>query len=94
MHARRASLEPDLDLISVGIGDVSIWETRREFAAPKQGATGFETLSHRSIDVFWMNKTKPEMRDSSAFASGTWVESNAITSCAPEPLTWALESSR
>jgi len=72
--AGRESLEPDLDLVSIGIGDVGVREAGRKLPSSQQRASGPEALGHGCIDVFGMNETKPKVRDSSTLACGSGIE--------------------
>src|SRR5260370_23588922 len=56
------SLEPDLDLIPVRIGDIRVGEAGTELAAPEQPSSGALDFGNGAVDVVRVHETKTEMR--------------------------------
>ena len=67
------SLEPDLDLVAIRIGDVSVGESGSEFAATEQAPSGLFDFSDSMVDVAWGHEPEAEMRDAPAETGGGGV---------------------
>src|SRR5580693_1141745 len=57
------SLEPDLDFVAIGIGDVSVREAGSELATTEQAPSGAFDLVDGTVDVVGVHEPKAEMRD-------------------------------
>src|SRR5437879_3073441 len=60
---RRSSLEPDLNLVAIRIGDVSVGEARSEFATTEQATSRAFDLGDGTVDVVGLHQPKAEMCD-------------------------------
>ena len=59
----QSSLEPDLNLIAIRVGDVRIGKAWSELAATEQTASGALDLTDDLVDVTRVHKPKAKMRD-------------------------------
>src|SRR5580704_17618868 len=57
------SLEPDLDFVAIGIGDVSVREAGSELATTEQAPSGAFNLVDGTVDVVGVHEPKAEMRN-------------------------------
>jgi hypothetical protein len=62
MSGSHCSLEPDLNLVAIRIGDVSVGLARGKLATTEQAPSGAFDLGDRKIDVVWVYAPKAEMR--------------------------------
>lgn len=53
-----ASLEPNLNLVAVWIGDVRKWKTRTKLAAAQQPSTRALDFHHRLVDILWIDQSE------------------------------------
>src|SRR5439155_19122688 len=63
MGASHCSLEPELNLVAIRIGDVSVGEARGELATAEQAASGAFDLGDCTVDVVGLHQPKAEMCD-------------------------------
>src|SRR6266481_2680155 len=63
MCASRCSFEPDLNLVAIRIGDVSVGEAGSELATTEQAPSGAFDLGDGTVDVVGVHEPKAEMRD-------------------------------
>src|SRR5438445_10873775 len=63
MGASHCSLEPDLNLVAIRIGDVSVGEARSELATTEQATSGAFDLGDCTVDVVGLHQPKAEMCD-------------------------------
>ncbi len=62
----QSSLEPDLDFVAVGIGDVSVRKAGSELATTEQAPAGAFDFVDGTVDVLGVHQPKAEMRDAAA----------------------------
>src|SRR4051812_20190558 len=67
------SLEPDLNLIPVRIGDVRVGEAGTKLATPQQSSSGVFDLGDCAVDVVRVYEAKAEMRHAPDHASHAGV---------------------
>ena len=73
MGASHCSFEPDLNLVAIRIGDVSVWEAGSELATTEQTPSGAFDLGDGTLDVGGLHQPKAEMGDAAAETGRGWV---------------------
>ena len=73
MRCLARSFEPDLNLVAIRIGDVSVGKTGSELTTTQQAPSGVFDLGDGTVDVSGLHQTKAEMRDAAAETSPGWV---------------------
>ena len=73
MRCLACSFEPDLNLVAIRIGYVSIREAGRELTTTQQAPSGAFDLGDGTVDVSGLHQPKAEMRDAAAETSPGWV---------------------
>jgi hypothetical protein len=67
------SLEPDLNLVAIRIGDVSVGEAGSELATTEHAPSGAFDVGDGTVDVIGVHQPKAEMRDAATEAGRGWV---------------------
>jgi hypothetical protein len=67
------SLEPKLDFISIGVGNVGKWEPGRKLALPNQLASSALRFGHSDRDIFGLLQAKAEVRNAACCARSRWI---------------------
>jgi hypothetical protein len=73
MRASHCSLEPDLDLVAIRIGDVSVGEAGTELATTEQAPSGAFDLGYGTVDVVGIHEPKAKMCDAATETGGGGV---------------------
>src|SRR6266480_3922016 len=63
MGASHYSFEPDLNLVAIRIGNVSVGEARSELATTEQATSGAFDLGDGTVDVVGLHQPKAKMSD-------------------------------
>src|SRR6202171_6453774 len=63
MSTLLCSLEPDLNFVSIRVGDVSVGRAGSELATTEQASSGAFALGDGTVDVVGVHEPKAEMRD-------------------------------
>src|SRR5438445_13870476 len=63
MGASHCSLEPDLNLVAIRIGDVYVGGARSELATTEQATSGAFDLGDCTVDVVGLDQQRAEMCD-------------------------------
>jgi hypothetical protein len=69
----KSSLEPDLNLVTIRIGDVRVGKTWSELTATEKTPSGALDLTDGLVDVVRVHEPKAEMRDAANRAGGAGV---------------------
>jgi hypothetical protein len=67
------SFEPDLNLVAIRIGDVSVRDAGSELTTTEQASSGAFDLSNGTVDVARLHQPKTEMCDAAAETGPGWV---------------------
>src|SRR5437764_1135346 len=73
MSAPHSSLEPNLNLVAIRIGDVSVGEAGSELTATQKAPSGAFDLGDRTVDIVGDHEPKAEMRDAAPETGGDGV---------------------
>jgi hypothetical protein len=70
MRASHCSLEPDLNLVAIRIGDVSVGEAGSELATTEQAPSGTFDFGDGTVDVIGIHESKAKMCDATTETGG------------------------
>src|SRR5689334_11292998 len=73
MRGSPCSFKPDLNLIAIRIGDVSVGEAGSKLATPEQAASRAFDLGDGTVDILWLHQPKAEMCHAAAETGRGWV---------------------
>ena len=67
------SFEPDLNLVAIRIGNVSIGEAGSKLATAEQAPSGAFGFGDGTVDVTGIHQPKAEVRNATAETGGGWI---------------------
>src|SRR6266849_10944330 len=73
MRGLACSFEPDLNLVAIRIGDVSVGEAGSELTTTEQVPSGAFDLGDGTVDVSRLHQPKAEMCDAASETGPGWV---------------------
>src|SRR5690242_18017924 len=73
MRASPCSFKPDLNLVAIRVGDVSVGEAGSKLATPEQAPSRSFDLGDGTVDILRLHQPKAEMCDAAAETGRGWV---------------------